>query len=138
MAKRERSITQHDIEAIVDIIRRMRTTPTWPKLAEKVAAAGLPFKQRALQNHGGIVDAYQAKRAEIAGERTAREAERKHQGLPSTEDGMRELIATLRDRVAELEAENGRLKEATETLLYNAEKLNVPRTNLTRPLASKR
>lgn len=138
MPKRERSITPQDISRIVKIIQRFRSTPTWTKIAKRVGDEDLPFKQRSLQNHDQIVDAYLEKRAEIKKEQEDQRARRRHRGLPDTDDGVRDLIETLRARIAELEAANRRYRVANEAVLYNAEKLNVPREELNRPLAPNR
>ena len=135
MPNRARSITAADVQQIVKIIWRFRTKPTWSKIEEKVAAAGLPFKERGMRNHPEIADAYSKKVETIRKDQDRRKTERKHAGLPSSEGGLRDLVQSLEKRIEQLERQDRINKETIERMLVNAAQYNIPVETLKRPLA---
>ena len=111
-----------------------RTRPTWDKVEEKAAAAGIDYKKRALQAQSKIKAAYDAKVQQIRDQKQERKAVPETGGPPDNTADIATVVSKLKARVEKLEAENLALEEHVQMMNANAIAAVVPLKELNRPL----
>lgn len=134
MAKTSRAMSQTEIAKIVEIIGKFRGKPTWAKIVQKAAEAGIPYKLRALQNQRPIKAAYDKKVQQIRDRREGRKSIFEKDGFPTDEAKIITQLKELQKRVQELEAENRALSLELQTIVVRASEHNVALEELHRPL----